>query len=271
MVSKEFVQEFLRTKTHKETSTFALSFGPSASHNPGRRYPIEKEAANYWKWFNWWHPSGLAKFSAQHLFSSFDWPQLSHQRCLARIFSDQRDLNIHGKMATVAHTESTCLQIIGVFLTAKSSGEGCAPSGVAWGWGTLQPSEGPEDLSTSMRCDSCRSRWYVKTLGQMSWLQLVSNPGFVQTSLPKNRSKQWQIMTNHRLKRGKDPQHGTLPHKNVSFQVLCSSVLRQQDWKLSRGVPTWTHQNGQRGRVDDTRRHLSPRQSMVRRPWHPRL
>ena len=86
------------------------------------------------------------------------------------------------------------------------------------------------------------SRWYVKTLGEMSLLQLFSNPGFDKHLFLKHRSKQWQIMTNHRLKRGKDPQHGIPPHKNVSSQVLCSSVLRQQDWKLRRGVPTLTHQ-----------------------------
>ena len=178
MVSKEFVQEFLTTKTHKETSTFALSFGPSASHNPGRRYPIEKEAANYWKCFYWWHPSGLAKFSAQHLFSSFDWPQLSQN------LSGENRVRSKGPQHTWPNGNRSAYRInlsanYRRFLTAKSSGEGRAPSGVAWGWGTLQPSEGPEDLSTSMRCDSCRSRWYVKTLGEMSWLQLVSNPGFV--------------------------------------------------------------------------------------------
>ena len=104
-------------------STFAVRFGPSAArHNPGRRYPNEKEAANYWKCFYWWHPSGLAKFSAQHLFSSFDWPQLSQN------LSGRESRQIKGprhtwpKWATVAHTESTYLQITGVFLTTKSSG-----------------------------------------------------------------------------------------------------------------------------------------------------
>ena len=39
----------------------------------------------------------------------------------------------------------------------------------------------------------------------------------------------------------------------------CSTTTRL---KTQRGVPTLTHQNGQRGRVDETRRDLSPGQNM---------
>lgn len=89
-------------------------------------------------------------------------------------------------------------------------------------WGTLH--HGPLHSETYLDTSWCQDGGV--------WRCSISLIVIANCSDCQNIWKQWQIMTNHRLKRGKDPQHGILRFFYSSPLFKCSSTtrLKTQSW-----------------------------------------